>query len=370
MGATVRKDGRWWRVTLHQQRKRKCWLFRDRRVATQKAKEYDYRLAIEGWRFWQKPAGETFRSYAKRQMSFWAEGMLKPSTAKLWRDSLTLHVLPFLGDRPLEEISRAELKELFLRCARKGIRRAALHNILAPLRRILQEAVEEGRLAANPAANLGRQVLPRDERPFEGKVYTPEQARFLLQTCASLFPEKYPLLLCLLQTGLRLGEALALEWSDVEWRTESVTVRGTLFKGQKYLPKTGRVHRLQLTPVLRRCLEDLYLNRQMECSGVTETVPTWIFCSKHGTPIDRHNLFARWWGPLLKAAGLPRIRIHDLRGSVVSLLLNEGLSPWEVQSFIGHRSLMMTCNTYGHRYPGSTRVLDALAKFAPEPTPS
>ncbi|HYM89967.1 MAG TPA: hypothetical protein VES92_12740 [Nitrospiraceae bacterium] len=49
----------------------------------------------------------------------------------------------------------------------------------------------------------------------------------------------------------------------------------------------------------------------------------------------------------------------------MSLLLNEGLIPWEVQSYIGHRSLVMTCNSYGHRYPGSSRVEDALLKFLP-----
>jgi integrase len=69
--------------------------------------------------------------------------------------------------------------------------------------------------------------------------------------------------------------------------------------------------------------------------------------------------------PLLGAAQLPTIRLHDLRGSVVLLLLNEGLTPWEVQSYIRHQSLVMTCNAYGHRYPGSSRVEAALAKFLP-----
>jgi hypothetical protein len=71
---------------------------------------------------------------------------------------------------------------------------------------------------------------------------------------------------------------------------------------------------------------------------------------------------------LLEGAQLPPIRLHDLRGSVVSLLLNEGLTPWEVQSYIEHRSLVMTCNTYGHRYPESSRVEAALAKFLPVTT--
>ncbi|HKC93821.1 MAG TPA: site-specific integrase [Nitrospira sp.] len=367
MGATLRKDGKWWRVTLHRHRKRKCWLYQDQRVASLKAKEFDYRLAMEGWGFWAKPPGETFGTYAERQVALWEQGALKPSTAMLWKGNLTRYLLPTLGHRSLEEISRAELKEFFAKLVHRGLKRYTLQNILAPLRRILQEAVEDGRLTVNPASNLGRQVFSRLERPAESHAYLPEQARQLLRTCASLYPDRYPLLLCLLQTGVRPGEALALEWSDVNWTDGTLTVRGTLYKGRKYTPKTGRVHLLTMTRALRTCLEALYLKQQMAAAG---TLPAWIFSSRTGGPLDRHNLFARWWRPLLKAAGLPYVRPYDLRASVVSLLLNEGLTPWEVQTYIGHRSLVMTCNTYGHRYPGSSRVEDALTKFVPELTTS
>jgi integrase len=363
MGATVRKDGRWWRITLHQRGKRKCWLFQDRRVATLKAKEFDYRLAMEGWGFWEKPADECFRPYAERQLALWREVTLKPSTFKAWSHSLQHHVFPVFGNTPLQEITRSVLKEFFIDLTQKGLRRNTVHNVLAPMRRVLQEAVEEGRLAVNPAAGLGRSVLPRNERPFEGKVYTPAQVQHLLQVCQAKWPERYPLLLCLVQTGLRLGEALALEWSDLDWKAGTLTIRGTLFQGQKVLPKNGRFHQLMMTPPLLACLETIYLQRQVDRTD--GQLPSWVFCSQEGTPIDGHNLRARWWKPLLEATQLPPIRLHDLRGSVVSLLLNEGLTPWEVQSYIGHRSLVMTCNTYGHRYPGSSRVEDALAKFLP-----
>jgi len=97
-------------------------------------------------------------------------------------------------------------------------------------------------------------------------------------------------------------------------------------------------------PSLRACFESIYLQRQVERTYGTGKLPGWIFCSKEGTPIDGHNLRGGWWKPLLEAAQRPTIRLHDLRGSVVSLLINEGLTPWEVQSFNGHRSLVMTCD--------------------------
>ena len=117
------------------------------------------------------------------------------------------------------------------------------------MRRIFQEAVvKEARLAVNPASGLGRSVLLRNERPFEGKVYTPAQVQHLLQVCHVKCPERYSSLLCLVQTGLRLGEALALEWSDIDWKTGTLTIRVTLFQGRKVLPKNGRFHQLMMTP--------------------------------------------------------------------------------------------------------------------------
>jgi integrase len=123
-----------------------------------------------------------------------------------------------------------------------------------------------------------------------------------------------------------------------------------------------------MTPPLRACFESVYLQRQVELTDGPKQFPSWIFCSQEGTPIDGHILRGRWWKPLLEAAQPPLIRLHDLRGSVVSLLLNEELTPWEIQRYIGHRSLVMTCNTYGHRYPGSSRADEALAKFLPMTT--
>jgi len=144
MGATVRKNGRWWRLTLHQQGKRKCWLFQDRRVASLKSKEYEYRLAMEGWGFWEKPDDECFGPYAERQLTLWRGGTLKPSTFHTWQHSLQRHVFPTFGAVALKEISRASLKEFFNQLTKQGLRRYTVLNVLAPFRRILQEAVEEG----------------------------------------------------------------------------------------------------------------------------------------------------------------------------------------------------------------------------------
>ena len=95
-------------------------------------------------------------------------------------------------------------------------------------------------------------------------VYTPAQVQHLLQVCREKWSGRYSLLLCLVQTGIRLGEALALEWADIDWTTGTLTIRGTLFHGQKVLPKNGRFHTLMMTPPLRACFESVYLQRQVD----------------------------------------------------------------------------------------------------------
>ena len=70
-----------------------------------------------------------------------------------------------------------------------------------------------------------------------------------------MWPERYSLFLCLVHTGVRLGEVLGLEWSDIDWKSGTFTIRGTLFQGRKVLSKSGRFYQLMMTPPLRACLE-------------------------------------------------------------------------------------------------------------------
>ena len=84
----------------------------------------------------------------------------------------------------------------------------------------------------------------------------------------------------------RRADALALEWADIDWVVGTLTIRGTVFQGEKVLPKNGRFHQLMMTPPLRACFESVYLQRQVERSVDSGALSRWIFCSEQGTPID------------------------------------------------------------------------------------
>jgi integrase len=77
-----------------------------------------------------------------------------------------------------------------------------------------------------------------------------------------------------------------------------------------------------------------------------------VFCTKRGTPIRRDNLYDKHWKPLLRRAGLPDVRFHDLRHTCATLLLTKCVNPKIVSEMLGHSSIAITLDTYSHVMPG------------------
>ena len=160
-------------------------------------------------------------------------------------------------------------------------------------------------------------------------------------------------------TGMRQGEILGLRWEDVDLEEGVVRVRRTLTlaKGGPRLtePKTrGSRRSIRLTASAVEALESLRERQQTERAARNGS---WadrdlVFRTRRGTPIRRDNLHAKHWNPLLRRAGLPDIRFHDLRHTCATLLLTKGVHPKIVSEILGHSSVAITLDTYSHVIPG------------------
>ena len=169
-------------------------------------------------------------------------------------------------------------------------------------------------------------------------------------------------------TGMRRGELLGLTWSDVDLKNASVSVRRTLTRtdnGKRVVlgePKTKKSRRtIRLTPQAVETLRS-HLERQlqdMEILGDRYQDQGLVFTTNTGTPINPSNLRQRNFAPLLKQAGLPHIRFHDLRHTCATLLLSRGVHPKFVQELLGHATIAITLDTYSHVMPS---MGDATAK--------
>ena len=158
--------------------------------------------------------------------------------------------------------------------------------------------------------------------------------------------------------GLREGELLSLKWDDVNLETGTLRVRRTLSETRTGYtfesPKNGKGRSIRLSQAASGALRD-HLGRQLEeIDGVGDNYQDQglIFPSRKGTPMNARNLTGRSFKPILKRAGLPDIRFHDLRHTCATLMLCEGVHVKLVQELLGHATISITLDTYSHLLPG------------------
>jgi integrase len=221
------------------------------------------------------------------------------------------------------------------------------------LHRALKQSLRWGLVPRNVSEAVDPPKVRRDEvRPL-----SPDQARRLLEAASG---DRFEALYMLaVHCGLRQGELLGLRWEDVDLEAGTLHVRRTLTlakDGPKFTtPKTAKSRRqVRLTSgavdALRRH-HDLQFEESTRLAGLWQDYGL-VFATTIGTPINPRNLTGRSFKPLLKRAGLPDIRFHDLRHTCATLLLRRSVHPKLVQELLGHATIAITLDTYSHLVPG------------------
>jgi len=176
---------------------------------------------------------------------------------------------------------------------------------------------------------------------------------------------------------LRRGELIALKWGDIqlgESETDAnryILVQRNHARGEFTTPKSNKSRRVDLSRQLRRVLSELRDRRLLEAflKGRTSIADDLVFPSKSGAVLDAANLIHYYFTPSVEAAGLRHIRFHDLRHTFGSLLIQRGASLVYVKDQMGHSSIQVTVDTYGHLIPGADIAwVDKLDEPAAAPT--
>jgi len=307
----------------------------------------------------------TVIAYAERWLGLLAVGV-KPRTLTMYRSYLNLHLLPVFGATKVRQLAKGRIKELLAQKVRIGFSRASVELMLAVLRGMLNAAIEDGVILANPTDRVARQLRlshAASARQDEIKAMTREQLARFVAAASQAVPRTFPLFLLLARTGMRLGEALALQWQDLNFAEREIRVARALgAAGRIDTPKSGRGRTVDVSQELVRTLRRLELERKTEtlkCGW--SALPLWVFCDSTGRPLSPRTVedaFKR----VLKAAGLPpHFSPHSLRHSFASLLLQQGESPVYVQRQLGHASITLTVDLYGRWLPmGNKAAVDRL----------
>ena len=385
----------WWVFVCHN-KKRTSRCVGSKKAASEVAKKIEAKLTLnefsihtddrEAW---------TFKRYRDHWMKTYAEPHCKYSTFKGYESIFAMHLAVF-DPRPLDSITRQEISELISKkLVEEQKSRGTVRNILAPLREMFNHAVDEGILKVNPASRLGRFVKHTSGKSNRMKIdpLTREEVPVLLEASKAYGYDTYALNLTAVRTGMRMGELFGLQWPDLDFNSRFVEVRRNYVRGRIGTPKSHQLRRVDMSKQLGETLETLRRRRnilfrtvrneaeQLRAEGeyedtirkrlalkhgcvpeVVHTIlrlngemPEWVFINEAGKQLEHNNYRRRVFEPLLQKAGLRRIRFHDLRHTFASLLLQQGESPQYVREQMGHHSIQITVDIYGHLIPGANR---------------
>jgi len=273
---------------------------------------------------------------------------IAPSTFANYQTVVRMHILPALGHKTLMEVTVSDVDKLLSRKADSGLSPSTVRRIRAVLAQCLDQAIR-WELVLRNVATLSRS--PKSVRK-EGRTLSPAQARHLLEVLKGHRNEA--LYALMLSTGLRRGEALGLMWKDFDEESGVLRVARQLKREGSSLvttdTKTFKSRRAVnlAEPMLKALFE--HRNRQRsekEHLGVSWIETGYIFTSTIGTPIDPRNLYREFQG-ICRHAGLGDWHPHELRHSAASLMLAQGVKIQVVSQVLGHSSIRMTADVYGH----------------------
>ena len=222
---------------------------------------------------------------------------------------------------------------------------ATVRGVVRTLSTILTQAVEDELLPANPALRMGKYLRQGDEAEPEMDPFTRGEASHLVAVAREKLPEWHPFVLCGLRTGMRMGELLALEWGDIDWRSSTIRLSRNIVSGALTTPKNHQKRRVDLSPQLRAVLR--LARRQQAAAWLKrgKPRPDAVFASDAGTPLDESNV-RKAFNRVLDTAELHRRGPHQMRHTFASLLLAAGEPITYVSQQLGHRDPSITLRVY------------------------
>ena len=203
---------------------------------------------------------------------------------------------------------------------------------------------------------MGKYLRTGDALPPEIQPLTREEAQRLVDRADERFPGYAAIFLCALRTGMRLGELLELHWADIDFGNRCIHVRRSRVAGKVTSTKNRQRRRVDMSFMLTETLKRLRAARKRAALKTGTSPAPWVFTTPAGKQVDGDNLRSRVFYRVLATAELPRIRLHDLRHTYASLLIQQGESLAYVQQQLGHSSIQLTVDVYGHLIPGANRA--------------
>ena len=300
----------------------------------------------------------------------WLRDVVEPSVARntyLKRASCVRVHLSAIGHVKLSELEPRRIHALYSRLLRREppLSYATRREVHVTLNMALKQAVRWSLLKRNVAEMVEppKGPAPQEDEEDAGEVraLTDEQAREFFASTAEANKRWRHYYVAAIRTGLRPGELLGLRWGDIDLDADpgSLKVRRTLdtHNGVRFNPPESNAARRTLALHWEASEAFAAQKSMLAAEGLPTGPRALVFPSSTGTPMKSDNLRNRYLKPDLRRTGLPELTLHELRHTYASIALFEWrFPPAVVQEALGHESIKMTMDLYGHLFPGSQEV--------------
>jgi integrase len=349
-----RGDGRWVSYLRMADGRKKFFSGRTREIVRERLAEAQ-RQAHAG----QLVVGpnQTLTDYLERWLADAVLHTVRPKTYMNY-DLCVRRLLPHVGRVRLRALAPEHIQHAQAELLKRGLAPRTVRQVHMVLRRALKQAVLWRLLASNPSDAV---KPPRAERK-EMRTLDEDEVRRLLSATAGM--RHHSLWVFLVTTGVRLGEALGLKWADIDFKESRATLKRSLQRQRGaglVLAELKTACSRRTVPFPAETLAVLRAHALAQEQDRRQAGELWqendmVFPNPIGRPRDMAYLSASFHSAL-KRAGLPRLRIHDLRHTAATHLLTKHVHPKVVQELLGHSTIAITLDTYSH-------VLQPLAKEA------
>lgn len=302
------------------------------------------------------PCGDMFYEYAENWVST-AEFIYDPVTYQGYKSAAQNHIIPFFKKKNIRlcDVTPEVIQAFSTHLSKAGNLRTggklsgkSVRNYLTVLSQICEDAVEKKKIAENPV----KYVKKPKKVKYKPSFYAAGQMRQLFSEIDS--EPIAPLIIVTAVLGLRRSELLGLKWDSIDFENKEITIRHVVSKFstvvEKDDTKTEESHRTyHMTPQIEKIFLEAKTtedrNRRMFGDHYIEN--DYVFKWDNGKPYAP-DYISRKFKKILKKYDLPVIRLHDLRHSCASILLESGHNLKDVQQWLGHSDIQTTGNVYGH----------------------
>lgn len=286
------------------------------------------------------------KEFVERFWSLTPRDYFKLSTRAGYVSHLSLHILPYLGEREMHEITVMDMQKHIVTLQDKGLSGKSIRNTLMCLRVLWKRAIAWEIVKTDVFFGL---MLP--------KVEVSERVSFSLDEITRIVataPAPYNLFFWLAaETGMRAGELCALRVCDVNDIQNYVSVRQSLWSGRVQVPKTkNAIRTCVISPALGAALRVHILSHESQREAHNNSGLRYVFTTVRGYPWNPSAVVKRGLHPTLRSLGLPLAGLHSFRHSSASLADSANLPLKVRQQRLGHADARLTLNTYTHASEG------------------